>query len=231
LRLIVFDCDGTLVDSQHAIIATMTAAFAEIGQPAPGADAIRDLIGLSLEETAAQLWPDAGISDHAQLIDIYRRLFFEQRKRATAPDPLYPHAEMVLRDLSAQGYLLGVATGKSRRGLDAVLASHNLQDLFITLQTADVHPGKPNPAMLHQAMAEAGVTVEDTLMLGDTSFDMAMAVNAGVKPIGVAWGYHSGDALVTAGAQVVLDDFPGLIAWMTDFWPQSEAETEPWLEP
>jgi phosphoglycolate phosphatase len=233
LALIVFDCDGTLVDSQHAIVATMTAAFAEMGQPAPRAGEIRDLIGLSLEETAARLWPAAEANQSAQLIDIYRRLFFEQRRHAAAPDPLYPHAETVLRQLSAQGYQLGVATGKSRRGLDAVLHSHNLKDLFLTLQTADVHPGKPDPAMLYQAMADVGATVENTLMLGDTSFDMAMAVNAGVRPVGVAWGYHDEEALVAAGAQVVLNDFPELMAWIAENWPElkPEPKTGPKPEP
>jgi phosphoglycolate phosphatase len=219
LRLIVFDCDGTLVDSQHAIVATMTAAFVEMEQPPPHADAIRALIGLSLEETAAQLWPQGSAADGARLITAYRRLFFEQRSRGAVPDQLFPHADTVLRELDTAGYLLGVATGKSRRGLDAVLASHNLQKIFLTRQTADGHPGKPHPSMLLQAMAEAGVEADDTLMLGDTSFDMAMAVNAGVTPIGVAWGNHGADELFEAGARVVLEDFRDLLPCVSEQWP------------
>jgi len=107
-----------------------------------------------------------------------------------------------------------VATGKSRRGLDAVLASHNLQEIFLTRQTADSHPGKPHPSMLLQAMAEAGVEADNTLMLGDTSFDMAMAVNAGVTPVGVAWGNHGANTLHDAGARVVLEDFRDLVAYV-----------------
>ena len=151
----------------------------------------------------------------------YRRLFFEQRTAAATPDPLFPHTHATLRALEALGYLLGVATGKSRRGLDAVLASHNLQDCFLTRQTADGHPGKPHPGMLLQAMAEVGVTADDTLMLGDTSFDMAMAVNAGVTPIGVAWGYHDVDTLQDAGARVILNDFRELPAFVSGHWTVS----------
>ena len=221
LRLIVFDCDGTLVDSQHAIISTMAAAFAEMDLPQPGADAVRALVGLSLEEIARHLWPAGDEDGRGRLVQTYRRLFFEQRSRAVAPDPLFPHAHAILRELEALGYLLGVATGKSRRGLDAVLASHNLQDCFLTRQTADGHPGKPHPGMLLQAMAEAGVTADDTLMLGDTSFDMAMAVSAGVTPVGVSWGYHGVDALQDAGARVILNDFRELPAFVIGHWPAS----------
>ncbi|MBC8239051.1 MAG: HAD-IA family hydrolase [Alphaproteobacteria bacterium] len=219
LRLIVFDCDGTLVDSQHAIVTTMTAAFAAVDLPPPGANAIRALIGLSLEETMARLWPHGGAAESAVLIAAYRRLFFEQRSRGAMPDQLFPHADTVLRQLDTAGYLLGVATGKSRRGLDAVLASHNLQKIFLTRQTADGHPGKPHPSMLLQAMAEAGVEAGDTLMLGDTSFDMAMAVNAGVTPVGVAWGNHGADILYEAGARMVLEDFRDLLPCVSEQWP------------
>lgn len=219
LRLIVFDCDGTLVDSQHAIVATMTAAFAELHLDPPAPEAIRALIGLSLEETVQRLWPQGGGAGGARLVATYRRLFFEQRSHAAAPDPLFPHTQEILQVLEDLGYLLGVATGKSRRGLDAVLASHNLQDCFLTRQTADIHPGKPHPGMLFQAMAEAGVTADDTLMLGDTSFDMAMAVNAGVTAVGVAWGYHDTQALRNAGARVILNDYRELPAFLNGHWP------------
>ncbi len=218
LRLIVFDCDGTLVDSQHAIVATMTAAFVEMDLPPPDGNAIRALIGLSLEETINLLWPQGGAADSALLVAGYRRLFFEQRSRAAAPDRLFPHADTVLRQLQMAGYLLGVATGKSRRGLDAVLTGHDLHDVFLTRQTADGHPGKPHPSMLLQAMAEADVEAAETLMLGDTGFDMAMAVNAGVTPVGVAWGNHDADALYAAGARVVLEDFRDLMPYVIEQW-------------
>ncbi|MDP6830692.1 MAG: HAD-IA family hydrolase [Alphaproteobacteria bacterium] len=219
MRLIVFDCDGTLVDSQGAIVATMTATFTELGLPSPRPDAIRALIGLSLEETAHHLWPQGDDAGCARLVEIYRRRFFEQRSRAPTPDPLFPYAHATLATLEEAGYLLGVATGKSSRGLDAVLRSHNLQDVFLTRQTADGHPGKPHPGMLLQAMAEAGVTADNTLMLGDTSFDMAMALNAGVTAVGVAWGYHGVAELRDAGARAVLEDFRDLPPFLNGHWP------------
>lgn len=219
LRLIVFDCDGTLVDSQQNIIAKMTAAFAELGLPRPDPDAIRALIGLSLESTMRALVPGLGDGDVARLVAGYKQQFFADRDAEASSEPLFPHADTVLRQLVAAGYLLGVATGKSRRGLDAVLGGHNLKNIFVTRQTADGHPGKPHPSMLYQAMAEVGVEAGNTLMLGDTSFDMAMAVNAGVHPLGVGWGYHSVAALHDAGARVVLDDFRELVSYVSAQWP------------
>ncbi len=221
MRLIIFDCDGTLVDSQHNIIAKMGLAFDDFGLPPPDPRAIRGLIGLSLEETLRHLLPAAGEGDIEGLVAAYRRQFFAGREGEFSPEPLFPHAAWVLRELSELGYLLGVATGKSRRGLDAVLGGHGLRDIFVTRQTADTNPGKPDPSMLYQAMAEAGVDPCDTMMLGDTSFDMAMAVNAKVHPVGVAWGYHSSDDLNEAGAGVVLTDFRELVTLVGEQWPVS----------
>ena len=219
LRLIVFDCDGTIVDSQHGIVAKMTAAFETLGLPAPDPAAIRGLIGLSLEETFARLLPGIGGGEIERLVAGYRHQFVVQRQAEGAPDPLFPHAGKVLRELNDAGFLLGVATGKSRRGLDAVLADHDLTDIFVTRQTGDGHPGKPHPAMLYQAMADTGVEAVDTMMIGDTSYDMAMAVNAGAQPIGVAWGYHPVADLQAAGARVVVPDFYELAAYVGAQWP------------
>lgn len=219
LRPIVFDCDGTIVDSQHGIVAKMTAAFDGLGLPAPDPAAIRALIGLSLEDTFARLLPGIGGGEIERLVAGYRQQFVAQRQAEGAPDPLFPDAGNVLRELDDAGFLLGVATGKSRRGLDAVLGDHDLTDIFVTRQTGDGHPGKPHPAMLHQAMAETGVEAVDTMMIGDTSYDMTMAVNAGVRPIGVAWGYHPAAELQAAGAQAVVEDFSDLAAWVSAQWP------------
>lgn len=219
LRLIVLDCDGTLIDSQHNIVANMTAAFASMGLPPPDGEAIRSLIGLSLEATLRRLLPDGDEGDVARFVTAYRHQFTMQHETGAAPDPLYPQVTEILQELDGAGYLLGVATRKSRRGLDAVLKGHNLLDIFVTRQTTDGHPGKPHPAMLLQAMAEAGVGPEDTMMVGDTSFDMAMAVNAGVYPVGVAWGYHAVTDLTAAGAAVVLQGFGDLPALVRERWP------------
>ena len=220
MKLIIFDCDGTLVDSQHTIVGRMTAALKGLGYAVPNPGKIRALIGLSLEETIQRLLPDSNaiVVDH--LAAAYQEQFIEHHEPDGSLEPLFPHAEKTLRKLHSRGYLLGVATGKSQHGLEAILEGHKLRDIFSTLQTADGHPGKPHPSMLLQAMAETGVEANDTLMLGDTSFDMAMAVNAGVHPVGVVWGYHCVDALRLAGARTVLDDYCDLLPCVEGMWPE-----------
>jgi len=209
-RLVVFDCDGTLVDGQHRIIACMHASFAAHGLPLPSSASIRAVVGLTLEHGIARLLPVEGTDLVPLVATAYRRESFESRQRSREPEPLYAGAAEAIRALDAAGFLLGVATGKSRRGLDAVLASHGLERHFVTLQTADRAPGKPDPAMLLRAMAEAGAAPESTVMVGDTTFDMEMALRAGAAGIGVAWGYHPAADLPAAGAATVIDGFEDL---------------------
>ena len=220
MQLIIFDCDGTLVDSQHTIVGRMTSALKGQGYAVPNPGEIRELVGLSLEETIQRLLPDSNavVVDH--LAAAYQEQLIEYHGSDGPLEPLFPRAEKVLRTLHSRGYLLGVATGKSQHGLEVILEGHNLRGIFSTLQTADGHPGKPNPSMLHQAMTETGVEANDTLMLGDTSFDMAMAVNAGVHPVGVVWGYHCADALRVAGARTVLEDYCDLLPCVEKMWPE-----------
>ncbi|MBB3694266.1 HAD-IA family hydrolase [Sphingomonas sp. BK580] len=203
-RLAVFDCDGTLVDSQANICRAMEAAFAGHGLPAPARESIRGIVGLSLVEAMAVLAPAAGAARHAALAADYKTAF--QRMRAEAaldPEPLYDGLVDALDALATAGWRLGVATGKSDRGLALLLAHHGLTERFVTLQTADRHPSKPHPSMLHEAMAQAGAAPHMTVMIGDTSFDMTMARAAGVRAVGVTWGYHREEALWAAGAQAV----------------------------
>jgi phosphoglycolate phosphatase len=203
-RLAVFDCDGTLVDSQANICRAMAAAYAALGLPAPPPAAIRGIVGLSLVEAVAMLSPDAGPSRHEELAAAYKQAFWRMRADATLdPEPLYDGIVALLDALAADGWQLGVATGKSDRGLALLLAHHGLADRFVTLQTADRHPSKPHPAMLEAAMAEAGADPHMTVMIGDTSYDMAMARAAGVRAIGVTWGYHDEAALRAGGAHVI----------------------------
>ena len=220
MRLIIFDCDGTLVDSQHTIVERMTAAFKGLRYAPPNPVAIRKLIGLPLEETIQRLLPELDAAAVCHLAAAYQGQFIEYHRSDESLEPLFPHADEVLRTLHSQGYLLGVATGKSQRGMEAVLEGYKLRDIFSTLQTADGHPGKPHPSMLHQAMTETGVEANDTIMFGDTSLDMAMVVNAGVHPIGVVWGYHSADALRAAGARSVLGDYCDLLPCVEELWPE-----------
>ncbi len=209
-RLAVFDCDGTLVDSQHAIVAAMAAAWRVEGLEPPEARAVRRVVGLPLAEAIARLLPQGEAGDFERLSRQYKAAFSELRRRPDHEEPLYPGATEALDALDSRGYLLGIATGKSRRGLAATLERHALAGRFATLQTGDDGPGKPNPEMLLRAMAETGAGADDTVMIGDTSFDMLMARSAGAVAVGVSWGYHDSGELVDTGAQLVIESFEEL---------------------
>ncbi|PZU09573.1 HAD-IA family hydrolase [Sphingomonas sp.] len=211
-RLAVFDCDGTLVDSQAVICTAIELAFAGHGMAAPGRDASRSIIGLSVTQAMAVLHPEGSADEHEALGTAYKTNFAGLRRQGLADEPLYEGIYEAIEGLEARGWLLGVATGKSDRGLGHVLEKHGLHPRFVTLQTADRHPSKPHPSMLWQAMADAGAGPGTTAMIGDTSYDMEMAKAAGVAAIGVAWGYHSADLLREAGADVVATHASQLIA-------------------
>ena len=204
-RLALFDCDGTLVDSQHTIAQAMEEAFAAAGLPPPTREATRRVVGLSLVEAMQQLAPDLAPDHHVALAEAYKKAFQAMRQRGHVDEPLFDGIAELLDALEADGWLLGVATGKSDRGLALCLSCHDLADRFVTLQTADRHPSKPDPSMALAAMAEARAAPEKTLMIGDTSYDMAMGRAAGVTAVGVAWGYHPAAELWQAGAHHVAD--------------------------
>ena len=203
-HLAVFDCDGTLVDSQANICLAMETAFAIAKLPPPPRAEIRRIVGLSLVEAVRALVPQADDADHRRIAADYKDAFFELRTSGRmAEEPLFEGIVEVLDTLRARGWRLGVATGKSDRGLAHILAHHGLSDHFVTRHTADRHPPNPDPALLPAAIAEAGAAPDDCAMIGDTSFDMAMAKAAGARAVGVAWGYHDVHDLVRGGAQVV----------------------------
>jgi phosphoglycolate phosphatase len=214
-RLALFDCDGTLADSQREIVTAMVDAFAACGMEVPSAAAMRSIIGLSVERAMAVLVPDCDPAFHDQLGDAYREAYFAHRTAVGArPEPLYDGIVDVLGALAANGWMLGIATGKSQRGLLRLLAAHRLIDRFVTLQTADFHPSKPDPSMARAAMAEAGARAATTVVVGDTAYDMAMARSAGAIALGVGWGYHSEAELRAAGAVTVAaspHDLPALL--------------------
>lgn len=205
-RLALFDCDGTLADSQVNICRAMEACFVGARLEPPPRTAIRRIVGLSLVPAIALLLPEGEAALHEAMAEDYKRAFRTMRQDGRLdPEPLFDGIAEAIDALDAAGWLLGVATGKSDRGLALLLAHHGIDGRFVTLQTADRHPSKPHPSMIQAAMAEAGAAPETTVMIGDTSFDMEMGRAAGTHTLGVAWGYHTAHDLVEAGAQRVIE--------------------------
>jgi len=212
LKLVIFDVDGTLIDSQAVILAAMARAFAAAGHPVPSRDAALGIVGLSLPEAMAALLPDADASAQAALVEHYKQAFTAHRAEG-GPDahpPFYPGAREGIDRLDAAGYLLGIATGKARRGLDHMLDGHGLRPRFVATQTADDAPSKPHPAMVLNCLALTGADPADAVVVGDTEYDMTMARAAGAKAIGVGWGYHDRARLRRGGAQVIVPGFDAL---------------------
>jgi phosphoglycolate phosphatase len=199
-RLAIFDCDGTLVDSQQNICLAMERCFAAAGLPPPNRERTRSVVGLSLIEAMGAMLPTADPGRHVALAEEYKIVFQAMRAEGLVEEPLYDGMSELIDRLEASGWLLGIATGKSDRGVALCLETHGLGGRFATPQTADRHPSKPHPSMIEQAMAEAGAEAATTVMIGDTGYDMAMARAAGVTAIGVAWGYHNSEQLRRAGA-------------------------------
>ncbi|MBY5931407.1 HAD-IA family hydrolase [Tateyamaria omphalii] len=217
MRLVVFDVDGTLVDSQADIVASMAAAFGAVDVPAPTRQDILGIVGLSLPVAMQTLAPEA---DHDRMVAVYKDSYADLRlSNGAASSPLYPGARAALDRLNGRDdILLGIATGKSKRGLEGLIETHGLDGMFVTRQVADFHPSKPHPSMLQAAMDEAGVYAADAVMIGDTSFDADMAQAAGMPFIGVGWGYHP--AVRLTGARTVLDDFDDLDDALGALWAE-----------
>jgi phosphoglycolate phosphatase len=205
-KLALFDCDGTLVDSQSNICLCMEEAFVQAAMTPPSRRAIRRVVGLSLVPAMQALAPDADDRLHEQLAADYKSAFQNLRRRGLNDEPMFDGIIDAIDALAADGWQLGVATGKSDRGLMLCLEHHGILNRFVTLQTADRHPSKPHPSMVYQAMSDANASPQTTVMIGDTSFDMAMGVAAGVRALGVDWGYHEAHELHAAGAYTVVSE-------------------------
>lgn len=221
LRLVIFDVDGTLVDSQADILGAMATAFAQADLSLPPRAAVLSIVGLSLDVAMARLVPDLPEMQRRALVEGYKTAYMASRQAGDTrqTSPLYPGAQDVLQALAQQpDILLGVATGKSARGLDALITSHGLEGLFVTRQVADHHPSKPHPSMLLTALRETGVDAADAVMVGDTSYDMDMARAAGLRGIGVSWGYHAPADLVAASD--VIHSFDALPPLLDKIWSE-----------
>lgn len=211
-RLAIFDCDGTLVDSQANICLAMEHAFDEVGMTPPSRHATRRIVGLSLVEAMRVLLPDAEAQVHSDMAERYKASYLILRNNGLEHEPLYDGIAALLSSMDESGWLLGVATGKSDRGLERCLDHHGIKGLFVTLQTADRHPSKPHPGMVYQALADAGVEAKDSVVIGDTVYDIHMGKAAGTRTIGVNWGYHPVDELRSAGADAIAESMDELEA-------------------
>lgn len=206
LGLVVFDVDGTLVDSRAHILASMAAAFADLGLAAPTREAVLHCVGLSLPEVMAQLTPDQGEDIRLALVERYKSHSVQRHTAhgSSASAMFFPGMRAVLDRLKLEPYiLLAAATGMSRRGLDRIISQNGLEGYFHATQVADHHPSKPNPAMLHAALSETGIEATHAVMVGDTIYDIQMGHAAGASTIGVTWGNH--DAAQLSGADHIVD--------------------------
>ena len=210
-RVLVFDWDGTLMDSQARIVGCFQAAAGDVGVPVPAPERARDVIGLGLREAAERLFPDLDAVRVGRVVECYRHHFLGDHP---TPSELFPGVAETLEGLADAGYLLGIATGKSRRGLDKVLAETGLGRLFQASRCADEAFSKPHPQMLEDVMAVLGATSADTLMIGDTEYDMQMARNAGVPGLAVSYGVHGPERLLAEGALACLDRIDELPGWL-----------------
>ncbi|WP_237154072.1 HAD-IA family hydrolase [Oryzibacter oryziterrae] len=214
-RLVLFDCDGTLVDSQVMITSAMSGAFTALGVAPPSREETLAIVGLSLPIAMERLAKGRTDLSPDALADAYRAQFFTLRQSPDHAEPLYDGAREAIVALSARDdTLLGIVTGKSRRGVDAILAMHGLTEHFKVIRTADDGPSKPHPFMVADAVAAVGADVGNTVVIGDTSFDMEMGRAAGARTIGVTWGYHARGLLEATGAEMIAErfhDIPSMI--------------------
>jgi phosphoglycolate phosphatase len=216
--LVVFDVDGTLVDTELSIIEGFVAGFEAAGLVAPTAAAIRRTVGLSMEIAVARLLPGADAGLIERVAHLSREAVWALRQQPDYAEPLYPGALAAIEGLSSRGIVLAVATGKGRRGLRLFLERHGLAGRFMATQTADDAASKPAPDMLLNILAETGIDRRRAVMVGDTTFDMTMAGAAHMAAVGVSWGYHAPEELEAAGAARVLDGFAELVPYVAELF-------------
>lgn len=210
-ELLIFDWDGTLMDSEARIVACVEAAVTDLGLASPGRDAIRNIIGLGLREAVHTLFPDAGDHLHLDIAERYRAHFFSSNE---APSSLFDGAREVIEHLRDRDYLLAVATGKGRSGLDHALETTGLGEYFHVTRTADETFSKPHPEMLHQILDQFGLSPVQALMIGDTEYDLQMAANARMPSLGVDYGVHERERLLKHQPLACLGDIKEIPIWL-----------------
>lgn len=208
--LLIFDWDGTLMDSAGVIAACIQAASRDMGLAEPSRAEASHIIGLGLRQALETLFPDLPEADHPRLADHYRRHYLSQ----DAEIPLFDGARELIADLHARGHTLAVATGKARRGLDRAFSHSGLGAYFHASRTADETHSKPHPAMIEELLDELMVAPARALMIGDTTHDLEMARNAGVASLGAGFGAHPPENLAGFGALAVCGSFAELADWL-----------------
>ncbi|MGE0005040.1 MAG: HAD-IA family hydrolase [Parvibaculaceae bacterium] len=219
MKLAIFDVDGTLMDSQAMILASLAAAFTAEGLPLPSRSEMLGIVGLSLVDAMAMLRPAEEAARHERLARAYKEAFWSFRASRSHPELPFAGAFDLLRRLQARDdVLIGIATGKARRGVRHIIDQFGLEGVFATIQTSDDAPSKPHPDMILQAMREVGAEADDTVMIGDALFDIEMAHAAGVRPIAVSWGFQPRAVLEEARPFAIASDFKELEEVLTVLW-------------
>ena len=208
--LAVFDVDGTLVDSRATIHRAAVESARGIGMAEPSYDAVRQIVGLSLAQALRELAPELDDAEHARFVAGFQAAFQRFHAVPGFKEPLYDGAERTLRRLKREGWIIAMATGNSRRGVERILNLHGWGEVFDTTWCADDGPGKPHPNMITKALEATGAEPRQAIMIGDTSHDMRMAVNAAVYPQGVSWGFHTTEEIMASGARRVAHSFDEL---------------------
>lgn len=217
LKLAIWDMDGTIVDSREVIQTAMVRAFETMDLAPPPYEETRKTIGLGLAEACQILAPSVSGAQLDALVETYRQSFVRLRAEGEGFEPLYDGATATLKRLAEEGWLLGIATGKARRGVESFFEQHGLRDLFDTTWCADDGPGKPHPFMCEQAMAAVGAEPNQTLIIGDAVHDIRMGLSAGIHTIGVSWGFGEAHELEQVGAHEVHHEFASLNVGLDQF--------------
>ncbi|MEO9968670.1 MAG: HAD-IA family hydrolase [Hyphomonadaceae bacterium] len=224
LKLVIWDMDGTLVDSREVIQTAMVRAFEHHDLAPPNYEQTRKTVGLGLTEACAQLIPEGfEIARLPALVETYKQVFVQRRTEVDFVEPLYDGAFAALQARRDDGWLQAIATGRARRGIDAICEMHpGLSDFFDTTWSADDGPGKPSPFMVEEAMKAVGAECEESVMVGDATFDILMGRAANVHTLGVSWGFGRSDELEAAGAHSIHHGFDSLNAELASFCPERQ---------